>query len=186
MLATVRVYAQPTIILISSRIDESVDAILDPDRHNRDTTDDQSKSAQFRSFQVLCNSTSNLGQFQLPYLLEARPSPEFKYESGAQKLIDLYTKLNHSNRAKFLIPGNEGHNEAYIHGVGPGFTTSQGNRLCLSTTVDLDSRLTVGCAGAVLTYLQRRRTAQYLPGDVNAERAFRILALEMFALDGVM
>ena len=40
----------------------------------------------------------------------------------------------------------------------------------------------VGCAGALLSYLQRRRAAAYLPGDEAAHMMFRITALEMFSL----
>ena len=44
----------------------------------------------------------------------------------------------------------------------------------------------MGCAGAVLTYLQRRRSVQYLPGDADASMAFRISSIEVFSLDGMM
>ena len=44
----------------------------------------------------------------------------------------------------------------------------------------------VGCAGAILTHLQRRRATEYLPGDEMANVAFRIRTLKMFVLDDVM
>ena len=44
----------------------------------------------------------------------------------------------------------------------------------------------VGCAGALLSYLQRRRAAAYLPGDEAAHMMFRITALEMFSLRETM
>lgn len=37
----VRLYAQPTVILISSRVDESVDAILDPRKSSEDAALDE-------------------------------------------------------------------------------------------------------------------------------------------------
>jgi DNA mismatch repair protein MSH5 len=44
----------------------------------------------------------------------------------------------------------------------------------------------VGCAGALVSYLQRRRAAAYLPGDQAAQLMFRISALEMFSLRETM
>lgn len=58
--------------------------------------------------------------------------------------------------------------------------------LRLSGLVDLESRLTVGCVGAVLTYLQRRKAVAYLPGDTEANQAFRISSIETFNLAGSM
>lgn len=46
--------------------------------------------------------------------------------------------------------------------------------------------LQVGCAGALLSYLQRRRAAAYLPGDDAAYMMFRITMLEMFSLRETM
>lgn len=44
----------------------------------------------------------------------------------------------------------------------------------------------VGCAGALLSYLQRRRAAAHLPGDDAAWMMFRITRLEMFSLRETM
>lgn len=44
----------------------------------------------------------------------------------------------------------------------------------------------VGCVGALLSYLQRRRAAAYLPGDAAAYMLFRITTLEMFSLRDTM
>jgi DNA mismatch repair protein MSH5 len=44
----------------------------------------------------------------------------------------------------------------------------------------------VSCAGAVISYLQRRRSAAYLPGDQVALLMFRISILEMFSLRETM
>ena len=69
---------------------------------------------------------------------------------------------------------------------GQGFTRDQGLMLRLAGWIDLESRLTVGCVGAVLNYLQRKRAAEYLPGDRAAELAFRVTEIQMFSLDGTM
>jgi DNA mismatch repair protein MSH5 len=38
----------------------------------------------------------------------------------------------------------------------------------------------------VLTYLQRRKAIEYLPGDEAANGAFRVRAIEMFSLKDMM
>ena len=86
----------------------------------------------------------------------------------------------------FIVPGENDSYEDYGQGYGAGFTSRQGKLLRLSGLIDLESRLSVGCAGAVLTYLQRRRSVQYLPGDADASMAFRITTIEVFSLDGFM
>lgn len=46
--------------------------------------------------------------------------------------------------------------------------------------------LQIGCAGAVLSYLARRRTTEYLPGDQEALIAFNVSTIEMFSLADLM
>lgn len=62
----------------------------------------------------------------------------------------------------------------------------QGQLLRLSGWINLESRLTVGCAGAVLAYIQRRRATSYLPGDGEASGMFRVGTIEMFSLSDSM
>ncbi|KAI7782338.1 hypothetical protein LA080_013613 [Diaporthe eres] len=54
--------------------------------------------------------------------------------------------------------------------------------LQLATWINLDSRFSVGCAGAVLGDIQRRKAAEYLSHDPDAKFAFRIRSIEMFTL----
>ena len=85
-----------------------------------------------------------------------------------------------------MIPGEESSYDEYGSAYETGFTKHQGKLLRLSGWIDLESQLSVGCAGAVLTYLQRRRMVQYLPGCEDANRAFRISNIQMFTLGGTM
>ena len=78
----------------------------------------------------------------------------------------------------------------------------QENLLWLSGLLDMRCRLTVSprhilppklmhrikisCAGAVISYLQRRRAAEYVPGDIAAHTFFQINSIEMFSLSGAM
>ena len=50
----------------------------------------------------------------------------------------------------------------------------------------MESRISVGCVGAVLSCLQRKRTTDYLPDDPEAQRAYSINEIEMFSMAGTM
>ena len=111
---------------------------------------------------------------------------EFNYEAGKRKLVDIRTLRQERPLADFVVPGEDTSHEQYGDSYEVGFTRHQGKLLRLSGWIDLESQTSVGCAGAVLTYLQRRRTVQYLPGDEEASRSFRISVIELFTLDGIM
>ena len=124
-------------------------------------------------------------QFRLPFILEIRPSPEFAYETGKRKLVDIQPVAGTGPQMFFITPG-EGDSYDGLDYQEAGFTNRQGKILQLSGRIDLESRLSVGCAGAVITHLARKRAATYLPGDVDAHQAFRISTIETFNLKGVM
>jgi DNA mismatch repair protein MSH5 len=44
----------------------------------------------------------------------------------------------------------------------------------------------VGCIGAILAYIQRRKSAEFLPGDEAASVSFRIRSFEMFSLANML
>lgn len=120
----------------------------------------------------------------LPYVLETRPSSEFSYYGGKGKLANLRTESNAEAQAVLKTPGDIDTYDEYTDSMV--CTGYQGNLLKLSAKIDLESQLTIGCAGAVLAHLQRKRAAQYLPGDEAAHSAFRVSAIAMFNLDGFM
>ena len=125
-------------------------------------------------------------QFSLPYILEVRPSLEFAYEPGKRKLIDIQARADTEPLMSFITPGEGESYEHWGENPEPGYTGRQGSFLRLSGLINTDSRVSVGCAGAVISYLSRRRTANYLPGDTDADNAFRISAIEVFSLKGTM
>ena len=86
----------------------------------------------------------------------------------------------------FVTPGDNEAYDDYGDGNNSGYTGRQGKELRLSAWTNLESRLTVGCAGALLTYMGRRKAVEYLPGDPNAIKSFRISAIETFSVQGVM
>ena len=124
--------------------------------------------------------------FRLSYILEVRPSPEFAYEAGKRKLVQIRAKADTRSQVSFITPGEEDMHEDWAEIYEVGFTARQGRLLRLSGWVNLESRLSVGCAGAVIAYLSRRRAAVYLPGDVDDGNAFQISAIETFNLKEFM
>ncbi len=127
-----------------------------------------------------------MDRFRLPYSLEIRPSQEFSYEAGKNKLINNPLLSDTEAQVLFITLGNAENYGDYEDGDDAGYTTNQGKLLRLSTKIDVESRLTIGCAGAVITYLQRRKAVDYLPGDVDASSAFRVTTIEVFSLKGIM
>ena len=125
-------------------------------------------------------------QFRLPFILEYRPSPEFNYEAGKNKLVNLNLFSDGGPEVSFITPGMDDSLEDYGVSNEAGYTGRQGRILRLSAWIDMESRLTIGCAGALLTYIGRRKAVEYLPSDDMAIGSFRISAIEMFSLKGMM
>jgi DNA mismatch repair protein MSH5 len=124
-----------------------------------------------------------------------RPTKEFKYESGKSKLINLRLDYDDGPRARFIVPDDSMAGDPMAMDEEYG---RQEHLLKLSGFVDMNSQLTVsqnmllsthhlnnnqiGCSGAVISYLMRRRAASHLPGDQAAEDFFRIKSIEMFSI----
>lgn len=77
-------------------------------------------------------------------------------------------------------------NETDLFGNEMGYSGRKGKLLHLSSMVDLESRLSVGCAGAVLTCLQRRKAVTHLISADDTQSMFEISAILMFNLDETM
>lgn len=78
-------------------------------------------------------------------------------------------------------------NEPDLVGNLMGCNGRKGKLLHLCSMVDLESRLSVGCAGAVLTCLQRSKAVNHLMTTVDdAPSIFKISAISMFNLDRTM
>ena len=85
-----------------------------------------------------------------------------------------------------MTPGmNDSFND-YGDGNEVGCTGRQGKLLRLSAWIDMESRFTIGCAGALLTYIGRRKAVEYLPSDEMVIDSFRISTIEMFSLKDMM
>lgn len=125
-------------------------------------------------------------RFRLPYSLEIRPSQEFNYEAGKNKIINNPLLRATGSHLAFITPVGAETDEGSAHWDEADYTSNQGKLLRLSTKFDIESRLTIGCAGAVITFLQRRKAIENLPGDFDTSSAFRVSAIEVFSLSGIM
>ena len=127
-------------------------------------------------------------EFRTPYILEVRPSAEFNYDAGKNKLAALRLLSDDGRHNTLMTPDNDSsnHHDDYENQYDPGHSGRYGKILRLSGRADLESRLTIGCCGAVLTYLGRRKAVQFLPGDSAVDLAFRVLTIQMFNLHDTM
>lgn len=108
-----RVYIDPTVILVSTRIDDAVMEILESLAEDR---------------------------FSLPFLLEVRPPGEFAFETAKGKLASLKLDNTYMPQVNFVVPGDLGllGEESLEHAPG-----QQSRLLYLGGIIDLESRLTV-------------------------------------------
>lgn len=165
-----KLFIDSTVVLTTSKCDDEIIDRLDPELRNQRASVDGRSGDQTR----------------LPYLLECRPTAEFGYDSSRNKLVNLRIGQHGGPRVTFVVPGDVVTDQDDLNGGDHGFAGRQGQLLRLSGWINLDSRITVGCAGAVLSYLQRRRTTTYFPGDQAAAAMFRVATIEMFSLSGTM
>jgi DNA mismatch repair protein MSH5 len=165
----VKLFIDPTVVLVSTKCEDEVVHRLDPE------TKDPRASVDGRGDQT-----------RLPYLLDFRPSSEFGYDGARNKLVNLRIGQPDGPNVTFVVPGDIVTHDVEFTGAEAGFAGRQGQLLRLAGWINMESRLTVGCAGAVLSYLQRRRTTSYLPGDQAARSMFRVSTVEMFSLSGSM
>lgn len=115
-----------------------------------------------------------------------RPLQEFSFKNAQTKLISLNLRVGSGENTKFLVPGDGFSHEQEVNAEELGFTDQQGKLLFLAGVIDMDNRASIGCAGALVTYLQRKRSAECLQGDPAADQSLRIDAIEMLSLEGTM
>ncbi|KAI1115243.1 muts domain V-domain-containing protein [Nemania sp. NC0429] len=153
LVETLLLHAQPTTVLISARASESLS-------------------------QFLASGSQDVNGNRGAYILRNLNSVDFRYETGTNKLLELCLGMDGPQSMLYttvvddVVPEIADH-----HSRG----SRQGQLMRLATFVNLNSHLTIGCAGAVLTDIQRRRTTHYLPNDPDA-LAFEIRSVQMFSL----
>jgi DNA mismatch repair protein MSH5 len=115
-----RVLINPTVILVSTKIDDTVIDRFDPEARSNGSA-----------------SVDN-DQFRLPFLLDVRPPSEFDYKTAKTKLVNL--QLGEETRVSFNVPGELGAND---HLKEDSVAGHQGQLLRLAGWIDIESRTTV-------------------------------------------
>ena len=88
--------------------------------------------------------------------------------------------------AQFLVPGDGLTQQAEeVIAENAGFSFEKGKLLRLGGIVDIENTVSLGCTGAVLTYVQRRRTTDYNSLE-NSGTACVVRSVETFFLRGTM
>ncbi|KAG9235634.1 muts domain V-domain-containing protein [Amylocarpus encephaloides] len=160
---TLRLHVQPTTIVISTRADEKLEQHL---------------SKEARSIERGEEANDLVGA----YVLDTRQAADFRYGQAREKLIALEMNEVNAPRVLFRTAGDAD----AMYGETEGVVGRQGRLLRLASWIDLGSHFTVGCAGAVLRHISRRRNIEFLPNDVAANDAFRVRVIEMFSLSTQM
>ncbi|KAI0845599.1 muts domain V-domain-containing protein [Daldinia vernicosa] len=159
LVETLLFHVNPTTVLISARAPEKLADYLARRAQGVDGNQDDLQSA---------------------YILRNLNSADFRYDVGKGKLLALNLETPGRQSVLFTSVVDDIMDEA--DDIGGHESSRQSRLMRLATSINLDSRLTIGCAGAVLGDLQRRRTVNYLPNDPDALVAFSIRSVEMFAL----
>jgi DNA mismatch repair protein MSH5 len=180
----VKLEFQPTVILVSLRID-SEGGELGTLRDLRQASLVDEGRAAIPLLAQLTFATAD-DRLPLPYRLDYRPNLEFSYEGAKNKLGNLQSIFAGREGVKFLIPGEPlTYDDGQEHDDFES-TSRQGKLLRISGWINLESKVSVGCVGAVLTFLQRKRNAEFLQDDPNAQQAYQIASMEMFSMEGTM
>jgi DNA mismatch repair protein MSH5 len=119
-LLSVRTYVEPTVVLVSTKID---DAVINHFKSEARDGDPEASNDRFR----------------LPFLLEVRPASEFHYDAAKRKLGNLGIGEPNGPQVTFLKPGDivaEGNDER-------NKMDQQARILRLGGWIDVESRLTV-------------------------------------------
>jgi len=167
----VKLFIDPTVVLVSTKCNDDLINHLDPEM----------ASTRGSVIEERVGDST-----RLPYLLECRPNAEFGYDASRKKLVNLRIGQRDGPNVTFVVPGDVMPHEGCRMPDDVEPADRQGQLLRLSGWINVESKLTVGCAGAVLSYIRRRRATTYLPGDHEASGLFRVATIEMFSLSGSM
>ncbi|RPA81666.1 hypothetical protein BJ508DRAFT_369742 [Ascobolus immersus RN42] len=137
-------------------------------------------------------SDAGSSEFETPYQLQVRPGTEFVFDKGKEKILALRCLDSHGEGSvRLRCVGDDDLGDTSMGGTGTegeagadGGQGTLGRLMRVGGMVDLESRISVGCAGAVLTYLQRKRAVSALPGDQH--EVLQVGDLRWFSLRDTM
>ncbi|TLS27399.1 hypothetical protein PpBr36_05125 [Pyricularia pennisetigena] len=162
LVETVLLHVQPTTVVVPNRASDELVTYLERRAHD-----------------VQGNSGANGA-----YVFHSTGSSEFNYQTAIEKLTKL--KLNCcSHQSLVMDMAGDSTLDADVSGLG--FGSRQGS-LRLGSQINFSSRISsqIGCAGAIMSELQRRRVSEVLLGDPAASAAHAIRTITMFDLANSM
>lgn len=171
-MSVVKFHIKPTVLLLPSRFDETIDKSLNPDPKGAQS------NLLLQIYLCICLLLTALpDEFATPYHVAIRPTAEFSYDAARNKLISI--RIGESNGPSITIqtPGD-------MHDIS-GELRRRGNLLRLAGWINVESKVTVGCAGAVLTYLQRKASIDGGPGEGDGGGVL-VAEIEMWSMADVM
>ncbi|KAF8944484.1 MutS protein msh5 [Haplosporangium gracile] len=114
--------------------------------------------------------------------LEVRPGGEFSYQLAKTKLISIVIQFTQSERSSTasIAPGSS---HAFHGSADMGESVQRDAQIQLLNLVDLDSKESVGCAGAVISFLSRHGIAHRF---TRGGRSTMAIAVGAFTLDSFM
>jgi DNA mismatch repair protein MSH5 len=118
-----RTFIDPTVILVSTKIDDAVINRFDPEAKSDGSV------------------SGDKDQFRLPFLLEVRPPSDFLYDVARSKLVNLHLGKEDGTQISFNAPGDLG---ARDYPIKDNVACQQGQLLRLAGWVNIESRVTVG------------------------------------------
>jgi hypothetical protein len=118
----VRLFIDPTIVLVSMKIDDAVIDRFDPNYRNGESQHQDND------------------QFRIPFALEVRPNNEFDYDIAKDKLINLQLPEERETDIDFKMAGETLAWDGEHRNTG---SNRQGQFLRVAGRVSLDSRITV-------------------------------------------
>ncbi|KAK1757587.1 muts domain V-domain-containing protein [Echria macrotheca] len=112
------------------------------------------------------------------HILRHLVSAEFNYETAKDALACL--NIVREGRNSLEVLPTDDHATGYIG------SSRHADLTRLSRTIDLDNYISVGCAGAVLGDIERRRAAENVPGENDDAPAFVVRSLIMETPENTM
>ncbi|KAH7326765.1 muts domain V-domain-containing protein [Stachybotrys elegans] len=165
---------QPTTVLVSARAPELLLDYLER-RLKPETNND-----------VLYQD--NTGSVASHFILRAMPSSDFSYDAACERLAGLDACTLDEVKAVFTATGSDSSTER-IEVTADTVKTSESHRFRMmrcGSLIHLDSRVSVGCAGAVLADIHRRRSTCFLPDGQATEALFHVTKVAMFSMEDYM
>ncbi|KAK4128317.1 hypothetical protein N657DRAFT_652032 [Parathielavia appendiculata] len=156
---TLMLHVQPTTVIIPNRAPGALVEFLERDAHRYDDSEGSSEE-------------------QGAYILRHVISAQFDYEAAKEALASIDVGRPIPDPIQVRSPEDK---------PAQSIGSSVHNKLMrLAETINLDSCLSVGCAGAIITELERRRAAEEPSWEDAGGVAFRLTSIKMNTSAGTM